>query len=476
MKRVSRRSVLRLGSALALAPAGCSGRTHEDAGDPRIDASADGARAAVDGRRNVVFLLADDQRWDTIGALGNPIIETPNLDDLARAGTVFENNFVTTSICPISRASILTGLYARHHGVLDFSTPLSERQLAAGYPGRLREAGHLTGLIGKYGLGGELPHGSFDQLAAFSGQGEYFPDDGSVHLTTLLGDEAVSFLRRASSESRPFCLSVSFKAPHPQNVTPYFGNDPAFDGLYVDRSIPPADKSDPAFFEALPPFLREGYRGRREFEYYFATPERHAETVRRYYRLISGIDAQVGRIRSALADLGLDRTTAVVFTSDNGMFTGERGLGGKWLMHEESIRTPMIVLDPLTPSSWGRRCRQMTLNIDVCPTLCALAGVTPPPGLDGSDLTPLMRGEPTPWREEWFYEHPFDHPEIPMSEGVRSTEWKLITYVDAGPEHDELYDLVDDPRETTNLAADASHRGVLDDMRRRHRAWVSRLS
>ncbi len=436
-------------------------------------------RAAVAPPPNIIVLVTDDQRWDMLGAAGNAIIQTPNMDRLAREGVLFENHFVTTSLCAPSRTSIFTGLYASCHGTHDFATAMSEGLHARSYPGRLRGAGYRTAFVGKYGVGRDLPEDQFDHFEGFSGQGQYVHEVGGDerHLTGMIGDQALDFLQTCDTE-QPFCLSVSFKAPHVQDrVAPFFINDPAYDALYEDVEIPPFKKLDPRYYEELPEFLKDEYEGRVRQQRRFPTPETWQEAMKRYYRLITGVDVQVGRILDWLDETGHSADTVVVFTSDNGFFLGERGWAGKYFIHEESIRAPLIVWDPRSPSRMGRRSSEMTLNLDIAPTVLELAGLEIDPSTNGRSVVPLLDGEAPPWRRDWFYEFLWrrDGIPIPRTEGVRTVRWKYNIYLDGQPGYEELYDLEADPEEETNLAASPDHQSRLNELRTRHQAWKRSL-
>ncbi|MFH1738928.1 MAG: sulfatase/phosphatase domain-containing protein, partial [bacterium] len=205
----------------------------------------------------------------------------------------------------------------------------------------------------------------------------------------------------------------------------------------------------------------------------FSSPELYQKSVKGYYRLISGVDQAVGRILSLLETLNLLDNTVILFTSDNGFFLGEKGLAGKWLMYEESIRTPLLIWDPRLPEDLrGKRRPEMTLNVDIAPTLLALAGVDVPLSMQGRDLVPLTTGKSIPWRTEWFYDHLFVHQRIPKTEGIRTERWKYIRYIDQDPIVEELYDLQSDSLEERNLVGSRKHLGTLDKMRARHQAWI----
>jgi arylsulfatase A-like enzyme len=432
------------------------------------------ASAAV-ARPNILFLLADDLRWDALGCTGNRIVQTPHIDRLATRGAILRNHFVTTSICNVSRASILSGQHARRHGIVDFTTPFALEQWQSTYPARLRAAGYRTGFIGKFGVGNDKTVAAmtneFDYWSGLPGQAGLFferNDPAHTHKTARFGNEALEFLRK-SDPARPFCLSVSFNAPHARDGQPReFWPDARDESLYAAVTIPGVEKASVEWFDALPSFVRNS-EGRRRWEKRFATAEMFQRTTKDYYRLISGIDREVGRIVALLEERGLSDNTVIVFTSDNGFFLGERGLADKWLMYEESIRVPLIVFDPRRPAPRTKRMVDaLTLNIDFAPTLLELAGVRAPASMQGRSLVPLLKGTlPADWRTDFFYEHYTRKDIIPPSEGLRTERWKYIRWVEARPVVEELYDLRIDPGEERNLVADARYLRTLADLRTR---------
>lgn len=423
------------------------------------------------GRPNVIFLLTDDQRWDTMGCMGNSIIRTPNMDRLAEKGVLFESNFVTTSICAASRASIFAGQYTRRHRIIDFKTGFSPSALKRTYPLLMRRVGYRIGFIGKWGVGNNLPEKEFDYFKGFPGQGRYFHKENGkqVHLTSIMGRQAIEFLN-GCSENQPFCLSISFKAPHVQDNDPrQFLYDPAYEDLYKNVTIPVPKTAHPRYFEALPEYIRNS-EARRRWEIRFSTPEKFQESVKGYYRLIYGIDVVLGRIMAALKELKFEDNTIIILTGDNGFYLGEHGLAGKWFMHEESIRTPLIVYDHRLPVSLrGKRRQEIVLNIDLAPTILDLVGLDIPAPMQGRTLRGLIYGKEEPWRNNFFYEHLFEHPTIPRSEGIRNERWKYVRYIDQHPAHEELYDLENDPHEEHNIAMIKGNTEVLNSLRKRWR-------
>ncbi|MEX2263199.1 MAG: sulfatase [Bryobacteraceae bacterium] len=440
-------------------------------------AAAAGRLSAQNDRPNILFLLTDDQRWDALGCMGNRIIQTPHIDRLSERGVTFTNQFVTTSICMTSRACIFTGQYARAHGIHDFAKPFTEEQFSRTYPALLRAAGYHTGFIGKYGVGNAMPESKFDYWAGFPGQGHYFPQgENGKHLTEIMGDQALQFLN-AVPDGKRFCLSISFKAPHVQDQDPrQFLHSRATADLYSDVTIPVPRTASPKYTEIFPPEMQRS-ENRRRWAVRFATPQLYQASVKSYYRLITEVDTVVGRLREHLARTGADRNTVIVFTADNGFYLSEHGFAGKWFMHEESIRVPLIVYDPRLPNaSAGARRTQMTLNIDLAPTVLTAAGLTPPVPMQGRNLYPLCEGNPKNWRSEWFYEHLFNNNGwIPPSEGVRSERWKYFRYPGTTPLFEEIYDLQADPREERNLAKSPQHAAQLDKLSKRVGIWRQSL-
>lgn len=422
---------------------------------------------------NLVVLLTDDQRWDSLGCMGNPIIQTPHLDRLATRGALFRHAFVTTSICSVSRASIFSGQYARRHGIRDFATDFSPEAFRRTYPGLLRDHGYHTGFIGKYGVGTRMPTNEFDVWAGFPGQGRFFERGSDRHLTRRMGDQAEAFLRNAP-RARPFCLSVSFKAPHAQDGAPReFPPDPQDESLYAESTIPVPAQATPAAFERLPAFIQKS-EGRTRWARRFASQEMFQATVKDYYRLITGVDREVGRLVALLEQLNLHTNTVIVFTSDNGWFMGEHGMADKWLMFEESVRVPLIIYDPRAAKP--ARPDEMVLNIDLAPTLLDYAGVHPPSTMQGRSLKPWVESNPPArWRTDWFYEHEFGPEIIPPSEGVRTREWKYVLYPTQTPPVEMLFHLLSDPAEERNRVSDPTSLPVLNSLRARHRQLLEEL-
>ena len=444
-------------------------------------------------RPNILFLLTDNQRDDLLGCAGHPILSTPNMDRLAAVGVRFANAFVTTPICAASRASIFTGLYERLHRFSFHTPPLRKQFTDISYPALLKRAGYRTGMIGKFGLtkkdepnledAGAVQK-MFDVYDNYEhwGDDQYHrrqPDGTQRHLTDITADKVVEFLGGCRA-GQPWCLSVSFNAPHSQDHVPDpYIYPPSAEGLYEGVTIPEPINAEPEFFDALPEFIRCS-ESRRRWTEKFTPRQVYQRNMRDLFRMITGVDITMGRIFAELDALGMADNTVVIFMSDNGMFYGDRGLSDCWLLHEQSIRVPLIVCDPREGQSQRDVVLdEMALNVDVAPTILDLAGLDVPRQIQGRSLLSLVHGQDVPWRTETFLEHLFDPPEqlrIPKSEGVRTDRWKYICYFEQSPPYEELYDLSADPNESINLAGRSEHAATLDEMRRRCDHWTEALA
>jgi arylsulfatase A-like enzyme len=420
---------------------------------------------------NIIFILTDDQRWDAVGYSGNPIIHTPEMNRLAGEGTCFRNAFVTTPISAASRASILTGMYERTHGYTFEQGPLKEPYMKLSYPVIMKNNGYHTGFFGKLGVTYKDAVKLFDKADIYDRNGKY-PDrrgyfyktigNDTVHLTQYTGHQAREFIQNAPAD-KPFCLSLSFSAPHAHDNAPeqYIWQEKS-DRLYKDVIIPPPPLSEEKYFMALPEEVRNGYN-RLRWTWRFDTPEKYQHSVKGYYRMISEIDDEIGEIRNLLEEKGIAGNTVIIFTSDNGYYLGERQLAGKWLMHDNSIRVPLIIYDPRINKH--REVEDMVLNIDITSTILDIAGAEIPEKYQGVSLFPYLKNKkPAKNREKLLFEHLWEIPEIPSSEGIRTEKWKYFRYrfIDA-PE--ELYDLESDPLETKNLATDPEYIKIITELR-----------
>ena len=432
-------------------------------------------------RPNVVFLYTDDQaRW-ALGAYGNAEIRTPNLDRLARQGTLFRNAFTTTPVCSPSRAAMFASRYPTQLGIDDWINPNSEPDLGVapsviGWPELLKANGYATALLGKWHLGTRdefhPTRQGYDRFFGFRDGGNrpidpHLEVEGQVRqlegsLPDLLVDQGIAFVE--ANRDRPFLLSVHFRAPH----APYA----------------PVSEVDSAPYRDLDPTIPD-FPGLQR--------ERVKKLTREYYASISSVDRNVGRLLETLDALGLSKDTIVIFTSDHGYMIGHHGLWHKgnatWLvegqkgrrpnMFEESIRVPLIVRWPgvIEP---GRQLERVVVNIDLFPTILDLVGLGVPENLTiaGRSFAPLLRGEqddaPPKSDEAYFGQYNMHHGDVARMHLIRTPEWKLIRHFEPDGV-DELYHLADDPGETRNLAASAEQRDRFQALDRRLHDWMSSI-
>ena len=417
---------------------------------------------------NIVVLYADDWRHDTLGAAGHPVVKTPHLDRLAKEGMRFTHNCVTTAICGVSRATLLTGQWMSRHGnpaFAMFTTPWAET-----YPGLLRRNGYHVGHIGKW-HNGTFPQDKFDFGRAYSGTHWIREADGTkIHVTQKNENDALEFLRTRPTD-KPFVLTLAFFATHAEDQNPLqFLPQPASMELYKDTVIPVPKTSSDEDFKRLPPFIaNEQNEGRVRYHWRFDTPEKYQTMMKNYYRLATEVDATCGRVLAALRQQGLLENTLVIFTADNGYFHAEHGLADKWYPYEESIRTPLIVRDPRMPAAQrGQTNDDFTLNVDLAPTFLAAAGIAAPARMQGRDLSSLyLASNAAAWRTEFFYEHATikNIHFIPSSEALVRKEVKYLYWPDF--QHEELFDLTADRAETHNLAAAPNQAKTLASLRSR---------
>lgn len=423
------------------------------------------AVAAESKPLNVVVLFADDWRHDTLGCAGHSVVQTPRLDQFARDGVRFTRHYVTTSICGVSRATLFTGQWMSRHGCrafTEFQTPWSET-----YPGLLRSGGYYVGHVGKW-HNGKFPPEHFDFGRSYAGTHWMKGSDGSrIHVTQRNENDALEFLQ-TRPQGQPFCLTVAFFATHAEDGNPeQYLPQPQSLALYADVDIPVPPNATEESWRRMPPFFDEANEGRRRWHWRFDTPEKLQTMMKNYYRLATEVDAVCGRVLDELARQEVLDETLVIFTTDNGYFHAEHGLADKWYPHQESIRVPLIVHDPRALGSAGGTTREeLTLNVDLAPTILAAAGVSAPARMQGRDLSPLYRSAaPADWRTDYFYEHGPIGNKIPPSEALVRTDWKYMFWPEAG--YEQLFDLTADPREEQDLARDPQQATRLAELRTR---------
>lgn len=489
------------------------------------------ALQAAERRPNLLFVLSDDQRWDSLGLTGGTVARTPHLDRLAAEGTFFAQGTITSAICTPSRVSYFLGQYERRHGVnFNSGTAVSPAAWAKSYPVLLRAAGYHTGYVGKnhspvgpQGYASGIVERSFDFWYAAHGHLSFYPKrrhaifrDAQADTQVELIEEAARRFLAARPADKPFCLTLALNLPHAGGTSTMeqLPTDPelyrtTYRDQLLTQPIPPTyvAKADIRTPKLPPQVLGAQYR-QRSYDY-VDTEAALRERQIREHQTVTGIDRLVGALRAELARLGLADDTVILFASDHGITHGEFGLGGKALNYDTCLRVPMIVHDPRAPrAARGRRSEALVQSIDFAPTLLDYAGVSRPPEMQGTSFRAAVEGRPFIGRSHAFAENLWStYFGNPRCESVRTADWKYIRYFAtdrtlfgqvAGeaeglgvtatlaqayerwlsasirgepPIHEELFHLATDPHETTNLVADPRHAAVLADLR----AHCSRL-
>ena len=442
------------------------------------------ARPKAKRSPNVILLLTDDQRPDTIGVLGNRAIRTPNLDALVRRGTTFTRAVSPNPICTPARAEIMTGCDSFRNGVLGFGQSIrSELPLLAQ---TMRGAGYHTWYVGKWHNDGRPTsrgYESTDGLFASGGQkwatdsvdyrgtpitgyrgwvfqddtGKKFPDKGvglTPDISREFADAAIRFIRRRPE--KPFFLHVNFTAPHDPLLVP-----PGCKNMYDPAKLP-----TPPNFLPKHPFDHGNLQGRDEkLLPWPRTPEMVRADLAVYYAVITHMDQQIGRILAELKASGLVENTIVIFTSDQGLAMGSHGLRGKQNMYDHTIGVPLVVCGPPIPA--GRRVDAQCYLRDLYPTICELAGIATPKTVQGHSLLPLLRG-----KVKELYPCTFGYFRN-LQRMVRTDRWKLIHYPQIS--RVQLFDLHKDPYEMKDCSADPACADVLRKLKDQLRAFQKQV-
>lgn len=441
-------------------------------------ACAGGAEAR---RPNVLFILTDDQRWDALSLAGNRHLKTPNIDRIGREGVYFRNAFCTTSLCSPSRASILSGLYAHRHGVIDNFTEYP--QGFRSFPMVLQGEGYDTAYIGKWHMGedNDMPRPGFNWFVTHKGQGKYFDTEFCFngerretvkgYYTTVVTDMAETWLKRPRG-GKPWCLMIGHKAPHSFYV-PEEKHARAFEAVrtpYPETAFMLDDK--PAWIRQRL-YTWHGIYGPL-FDWRKRFPDDAPEAVkdfeamnRAYWATLLSVDESVGRLYRLLQESGELDNTIIVFMSDNGILSGEHGMVDKRTAHEPSIRIVQLVRYPgLTPADRPVVVERQVLTVDLAPSLLQVCGAPALTECHGRSWVKLVRAGDDSWRSSWFYAYNYEKqfPYTPNVRCVRTEQWKYTRYPhgDGSPDRhlEELYNIEFDPEERHNLIAKAKYAPV----------------
>jgi arylsulfatase A-like enzyme len=430
-------------------------------------------------RPNLLFIYTEGQRADALGLAGNPILKTPNQDRIGKEGVRFTNSFCTNALCAPARATALTGLYSKTTGALGNPNDKDlDQALPADIPlftDLLHQAGYEVAIVGKVHVKNGVRERYWDYYFGFNAAvtNYYFPtfregrkgvvgEDvtyNNQYADDLVTDKALAWLNEP--HDKPICLLVWYQTPH----APFYRARRHLD-LYNGVPIPkPATFDDDAKgYPGKPRCFAEAHNKIGTQSDLDDDARSLEELVKDYYAGLVAVDENIGRLFQQLEKTNQMDDTAIFFSSDHGYFLGEWRLFDKRLMHEPSIRVPMMIRYPRKIPAGGER-QEMVLNVDIAPTLLDLAGVAVPAHMQGKSLVPLAAGEKTPWRKEWLYEY-YEYPgweNVRPNRGIRTERYKLIHYY-LEPQEFELYDLAEDPGETKNLYGSAQHAALQRDL------------
>lgn len=423
-------------------------------------------------RPNVLFLFTDDQRFDTIAALGNKYIRTPNMDRLVRSGVTFTNAYImgasSPAVCSPSRACLFSGRTlwnVENQEMWGYEISAKYRTL----PQVFRESGYVTFGTGKnepgrsghfarsFSAGDKiLFRGMSNQyalpLCPFSPTGDYSKKNEVMHKgkhsAQVYADACIEFLKSQAGSKQPFFAYVAFQTPHDPRQCPA-----DFRETYKD-----ADMQLPASFKPEHPFDNGMLRIRDELLAGFPrTPDAIRKHIADYYAMITYTDAQIGRILEALEKTGRLKDTVIVLSSDNGLAVGCHGLMGKQNVYDHGVHVPMVISGPGIPK--GQTRKQLCYLYDIYPTLCDKAGLKTPETVQFISLNKALNDADAKHRDHLYFAF------MSWQRAVRDTQYKLIEYCVDKKRHTQLFDLVNDPQEMKNLAGDSKYAGVLANLR-----------
>lgn len=419
--------------------------------------SAQSSDQAASTRPNVLFLFADDQRPDTIGAWGNSLVETPNIDSIARRGLSFRSNYCLGSnsgaVCVPSRAMVMSG-----RSYFKINNQLKDIVLM---PELLQASGYETFATGKWHNGKASVLRGFERGKAvyLGGMGDHTklnvvdledgkavrPRVGAKFSSELFADATIDFLRNRDS-SKPFFAYAAFTAPHDPRQPPE-----EYRERYYQKDLPP-----PANFMPQHPF-NNGTLVLRD-EVLAGWPRKWEvleDQLAEYYGLVTHMDDQIGRILVELKAQGLDKNTMIVYAADHGLAMGSHGLLGKQSVYEHSMGCPLIIAGPNIPTD--KSTTAFTYLLDIMPTVLQACGVDVPQNLDGHSLWPIIRGEKESVRDTVFLSY------TKQMRSIRFGDHKMIFY--PAYNHVQLFDLANDPAELNDLSD--SHLELKDQLEKK---------
>ncbi|MBL6920231.1 MAG: sulfatase [Puniceicoccaceae bacterium] len=426
--------------------------------------------------KRIIFILSDDHRYDYMGFMGKvPWLETPNMDRMASEGAHLANAYVTTSLCSPSRATILTGLYAHQHAIVDNQAP-NPGGLTY-FPQYLQEAGYQTAFFGKWHMGdhSDAPQPGFNHWESFKGQGSYYApllningqrtqygDD--IYTTDLLTEHALEWMKAQGSE-QPYFLYLSHKSVHAE-FTPAKRHKGHYSGNQI--TVPETfEQTKTDAYRALrwPEWVKQQRHSWHGVDFMYHQKRDLHEQVVNYCETLLGVDDSIGAILDYLDKTSQADDTLVIYMGDNGFSWGEHGLIDKRHFYEESGKVPLLMRYPRGIDA-GQTISALVNNTDIAPTVLDYAGVTIPEHFVGHSIQAVTNEQALgDWRQHLFYEYywEYDFPMTPTTFGVRDDRYKYIRYHGIW-DRNEFYDLESDPAEMHNLIESPEHQDRIEAM------------
>ena len=492
---------------------------------------AQSTQAPTTKRPNIVFIMSDDHAYQAISAYSNRLIETPNIDRIAKMGMLFTNATVTNSICAPSRATILTGKHSHLNGKIDNDFPFDTTNVT--FPQLFQEAGYQTAMFGKLHFG-NAPKG-FDQYKILPGQGSYYnPDfitknEGNIrvegYVTDIITDMTLDWLKEERNPSDPFLLFYLHKAPHrewlpaerhleeftqrtfPEPATLFddysgrgraakeaemnllkhlhwSGDSKIYPSVMKELGIPGTSNWDTLAFSRevgrLTPQQRANWDKSYDlvnasFKSSFPSMDEKEKMQWRYQRYmqdylgtIRAVDENVGRVLDYLEANNLMDNTLIVYTSDQGFYLGEHGWYDKRFVYDESFKTPLLVAWPGKIAP-GSTSSTMVQNLDYAQTFLEAAGIPAPADMQGESLLPLLTGNSESWTRDAVYYHYYEYPAVHMVKRHYAvvTEQYKLVHYYYDVDEWELIDRIKDPQELRNVYEDPAYAPVVAELHRK---------
>jgi len=479
---------------------------------------------------NIIFIFSDDQRFNSLSMTGDPVTETPNIDQLAKEGVFFNNTYITSPICGPSRANIFTGQWERRNKIgFNYISKniITEATYKKSWQVLLREAGYSTAFIGKshtkIGDKNNTPLNENTDFAYYgNGHLGFYPAKRHKQFSNLKNKTQIEGMLEATKAylSQDNSYDYFYENAQPSIKNQLHKRDPNKPfSVWINLNLPHASSiggmgsktTDPEYYKTKYENVKHKIELPEGYPQDISLPDNVYATkdLMKYYvtsnkgkllneklkmnRAVYAIDLMLGELRKFLKEIGEAKNTIIIFTSDNGLFLGEHGLGGKTILYDESVHVPMIVYSPFFKNKTkGKVIDELVVGQDIPATILDMCGIEIPESYQGKSVLPLISGENTNWRNDIFLENLFTDQGYPRQEGVRSKQYKYIRSfskendrlkylplqtieTDEKPIYEELFDIINDPKEQNNLAKDKDYVEVLNEYRKRCKILASEL-